>query len=169
MSTPWEDDEQFPGTQAPQQEERNPLRKVVNDLEKQLKEAREAAEAAQKGYRQAALGLTVRDLKLDPRVAELVPAEVGPEKEAVSAWVSKFGDLFGVPKADEPGTQTEEPQGQTAVPAEVQAQMARVQALDSQPGTSAPDGADAVRSKLTALSQSGVGFEEMLAQVRNLG
>lgn len=72
--------------------ERNPLRDVVKNLEAELKNARSTIAAFEKEKRSATLADLVAAKGLPAKVANLIPADADPEK-----WIEENGDLFAAP------------------------------------------------------------------------
>lgn len=107
--------------------DRNPLRKVVKDLEKKLaaeEKARKEAEAQLqtigKTVKQRTVSDVLKDKGVNPALARFVLQDLDdPTPESVDQWVKDNGELFGVKAA--------EPEGEDPA-----------QALGLQPGTTLP-------------------------------
>lgn len=128
--------------------------KQLRDAYEREKEARKALEerlaAIEQESRQAKLQSALEAAGVNPKVADLVPADVGPDN--VSEWVSRYGEVFGVSAGD--GQQVEQPK----VDAETQQQIA---AVSGPPAGTQP--ASASTESLNALQ--GVQSEAELARL----
>lgn len=100
------------------------------------------------------------DLKVNPKVAKLIPADVDPTKDAVQAWLSEYGDVLGIkqgeesPAAPEGQKPPEEPPGQPAVEPGVAQQWERIQSQESSAGATTPDKEAQDIAQLTAAYQA---------------
>lgn len=91
--------------------DRNPLRKVVKDLEKKLaaeEKARKEAEAQLtslgKTVKQRTVSDVLKDKGVNPALARFVLQDLDdPTPESVDQWVKDNGELFGVKPADPEG------------------------------------------------------------------
>jgi hypothetical protein len=84
------------------------------------------------------------DLKVNPKVAKLIPSDVEVTKDAVSAWLDEYGDVLGIQKQEQTATTTETQvsgEGATAplVTDETANQWERIQNQDSASGATTPD------------------------------
>ena len=151
MSRQFEDDDEFDNEDGGN---------LVAQLRKQLREAKkEAAEAAAERdtlrvkARTADLSEVVKSKGLDPRVAKLYPKDAEATPEAVDAWVSEFGDLFGL--------QPNEP-AEPDVPAD---EIAASQRIQNAQGTAAPS----TREAETLAKLQGASTAEELIRILQQG
>lgn len=134
-------------------EDRNPLRKVVKDLEKRLaaeekarKEAEEKLTATSKQVRQRTVQDVLKDKGVNPALARFVLQDLDdPTPESVDQWVKDNGELFGI-KAEEAPTDAPEGQSATALPPDLIDAYAKFQA--SQQGGVSATGGDQLAAKL---------------------
>lgn len=85
---------------------------LVRDLRKQIKERSKAAttleeelKALRAEKRESVLSKAFEAKGISPKAAKLYPADAEATEEAVSAWLSDFGEVLGVQKAaDESST-----------------------------------------------------------------
>jgi hypothetical protein len=96
MATNYYDDEDDDFTPEESGDAMKQLRKVNRTLEKRLKELEQEATAAKNAVR----GRTIKDVLsskgINSKVAAFIPQDIEPTEEAVSAWLSEYGDVFGV-------------------------------------------------------------------------
>ena len=88
------------------------LRKLVDKLNKELKEEREARTKAEAKARTVDIAKGLRNLKVPDKFAKLVPSSVDPsDEEALKAWAQEFDLLPAdeVEASDEPNPKTEAP------------------------------------------------------------
>lgn len=83
--------------------------RLVKDLRKQLKEALKAkdelsatVENLSKTTRTSQLKDVLSSKSLNPKLAAFYPSDGEVTPEAVDAWVTEYGDVFGIQKASEP-------------------------------------------------------------------
>ena len=50
---------------------------------------------------------------LNPKIAAFIPADIAPDAEAISAWVTEYGDVFGV-QPQQPAEQAQQNAAQQA-------------------------------------------------------
>jgi len=73
------------------------LRKALKDAAKTIKEKDDVLSGYSKKERAASLADVLREKGLDnPKVTKLYPADADTTPEAVDAWLTEFGDLFGI-------------------------------------------------------------------------
>lgn len=99
----WDDDDDF----DIQDEETQQRPATGNDLVKKLRRAQRAAEKRAKELEEELSSLrnvnresTVKGLLssfgLDAKVAKLIPSDVEPTEEGISAWIQEYSDVFGL-------------------------------------------------------------------------
>lgn len=108
----WEDDdEQDEDSSGPAG-----LRKALKDAQKQLKAAQQQLSEQNKVIRKRTINDALVAKGLNPKLAALVPPDLEPTEEAVTAWVNEYSDVFaGVsqPTAESEGGSSQ-PEGQVA-------------------------------------------------------
>lgn len=72
------------------------LRAALKAKNKEAQEFKAELDKLARTSRERSLADVLRDKELDPKVAKLYPADAEPTAEAVDAWLSEFGDVFGV-------------------------------------------------------------------------
>ena len=84
-------------------DQQGPNPKLIKDLRKQLKEkaATEKALAEkvaefEKRERIRNVASVLSEKGVNPKVAKLVPSDVGEDEESVGKWLNDFGDVFGI-------------------------------------------------------------------------
>lgn len=78
------------------------LRKVNRTLEKRLKELEQEATTLKTQTRQRTVKDVLSAKGINPKVAAFIPQDIDTTEEAVTAWLTEYGDVFGVqPPADE--------------------------------------------------------------------
>lgn len=84
---------------------------LVRQLRKQLREAEKRAKAIESElgeYRSRqrvdSIKAVLNERGLNPKVAELIPADIEANPESVSLWLDKYGEVFGIPQGDQPQT-----------------------------------------------------------------
>lgn len=106
---------------------------------------------------------TVKDilsgLKVNPKVAALIPQDVTADKDSVAKWLTEYGDVLGVAPGDgqesteetvnTPSVQ-ETPQDIPGLGPEAQQTWARIQSQDASAGTTTPDAEAQQLAQLTA-------------------
>ena len=72
------------------------LRKVNRTLEKRLKELEQEATTLKTQTRQRTVKDVLSAKGINPKVAAFIPQDIDTTEEAVSAWLTEYGDVFGV-------------------------------------------------------------------------
>jgi|694.fasta_scaffold69135_5 hypothetical protein len=111
MATYYDDDETEENFDTP----------LVKKLRSQLKEQSKAlaerdtqlAEMAGKERKRVIADVLVAR-ELNPKIAAFIPTDIAPEPEAVLAWVSEYGDVFGVQTQQPPVEQEQQSAAQQA-------------------------------------------------------
>jgi len=83
------------------------LRKVNRTLEKRLKELEQEATTLKTQTRQRTVKDVLSAKGINPKVAAFIPQDIDTTEEAVSAWLTEYGDVFGVQQSPE-ATQAKE-------------------------------------------------------------
>jgi hypothetical protein len=77
------------------------LRKVNRTLEKRLKELEVEANTLKVQTRQRTVKDVLSAKGINPKVAAFIPQDIDTTEEAVSAWLTEYGDVFGVQQSPE--------------------------------------------------------------------
>ena len=77
------------------------LRKVNRTLEKRLKELETEATTLKTQTRQRTVKDVLSAKGINPKVAAFIPQDIDTTEEAVSAWLTEYGDVFGVQTSEE--------------------------------------------------------------------
>ena len=92
----YEDDEDDITTSSDESNERkNPLRKVVDQKDKELKELRSKFEALNKAQRERAIKDALESRGVNSKIAKFIPTDIDPTEESLSKWLDENGDVFG--------------------------------------------------------------------------
>lgn len=126
------------------------LRKEIEKRDNALKERDGEFAKLQSEVRRNSVSGILRDLGVKPKVANLIPAEIEANPEAVKAWVSEYEDVFGSARAEEAPKAEEanegapaKPDGQPAFTDEQVQAWTRLQTSDTGPAMQVPTGDDA--------------------------
>jgi len=175
MSYPWADsdydDSDFDDDQGQQQQQQaqqaNPVRKQLRKLERERDELKKRLEELEKQTRAEKIKKTVEDKGYDPKVANLIPANV----EDVEKWLDENSDVLARKQSgDQPGTQQQ--QDNQPAPPNIPPEIAKALGLISQTseGISLPPGplreAD-VEAKIKA-TNSPEELIELLSKLRDV-
>lgn len=95
MATNYDEDDDFDFEDGPQDVVKQ-LRKVNRTLEKRLKELEQEANTLKTQTRQRTVKDVLSTKGINPKVAALIPQDIEPTEEAVTNWLSEWGDVFGV-------------------------------------------------------------------------
>jgi predicted RNase H-like nuclease (RuvC/YqgF family) len=82
------------------------LRKVNRTLEKRLKELESEATTLKTQTRQRTVKDVLSAKGINPKVAAFIPQDIDTTEEAVSAWLTEYGDVFGVQTPEETQAKT---------------------------------------------------------------
>lgn len=82
------------------------LRKVNRTLEKRLKELETEATTLKTQTRQRTVKDVLSAKGINPKVAAFIPQDIDTTEEAVSAWLTEYGDVFGVQTPEETQAKT---------------------------------------------------------------
>lgn len=141
------------------------LRQEIKDRDKSLSEKdvtlaerdRELSELRPK-IRLTTVREVLGDLKVNTKVAKLIPADVEPNKDAVQAWLDEYGDVLGIKQEENSeGEATEtvtETPGAAPVDPLVAQQWERIQSQESAAGATTPDRETQDIAQLTAAYQA---------------
>lgn len=99
----YEDDSQDAGTALQQ------LRKANRAKDKQLKELQEQLESMQKSVRERSVKDVLAAKGLPEKIAAFIPSSATTSEE-VEAWISEYGDVFGIQPAQATEQQQPDPQ-----------------------------------------------------------
>ena len=77
------------------------LRKQVDLLSKELKERDQVIQEFQTYSHEASVGEILESFGLNPKIAQFIPSEVEADEDAVSEWLTEYGDAFGITAVDE--------------------------------------------------------------------
>lgn len=133
------------------------LRKQISAKTKAEKELREQLATLQKAHRDTTVRDALKSVGVSEKVARLVPADLEPTAEAVTAWYKEYADVFGAPQgAGAPESHEVEP--------DVAAQIDAMQQLSS--GAQGSQGPTAVTQQSLASASS---LEELMELIRKGG
>jgi hypothetical protein len=116
--------------------------------------------------RRQSVANVLRDMGVKAKVANLIPKDVDPTAEAVTAWVKEYEDVFGsareaTPQESAPKTEqadsTPGPQGQANVAPETIQAWQRMQTAEAAPGSTTPTGDDAQHAFLARAAEAAGG------------
>lgn len=71
------------------------LRKVNRALEKRAKELEKELMGIKTQTRQRTIKDVLQARGANPKIAAFIPADIEPSEDAVSAWLTEYGDVFG--------------------------------------------------------------------------
>jgi len=77
------------------------LRKQVDLLSKELKERDQVIEEFQTYSHEASVGEILESFGLNPRIAQFIPSDIEADEDAVSEWLTEYGDAFGITAVEE--------------------------------------------------------------------
>ena len=77
------------------------LRKQVDVLSKQLKERDQVIEEFQTYSHEASVGEILQSFGLNPKIAQFIPSEIEADEDAISEWLTEYGEAFGITAVDE--------------------------------------------------------------------
>jgi predicted RNase H-like nuclease (RuvC/YqgF family) len=95
MATNYDEDDDFLDEDQPQDVVKQ-LRKVNRTLEKRLKDLEVEATTLKNQTRQRTVKDVLTAKGINPKVAAFIPQDIDITEEAVSTWLSEYGDVFGV-------------------------------------------------------------------------
>jgi hypothetical protein len=98
----WEDDDfDTEEVETPRQDSGDNLVKQLRKAQREADRKAKALEAELTEYRNErrvnSIKSVLTERGLNPKVAELIPADVESNPEAVSVWLDKYGEVFGLP------------------------------------------------------------------------
>lgn len=79
------------------------LRKQLEAALARLKTVEGENETLKTTTRQAAISALVKEKSYDAKVAKLIPKDIAPTAEAVTAWLDEYGDVFNIKKDEAEG------------------------------------------------------------------
>jgi hypothetical protein len=130
-------------------------KKKYEELDKELKTLRPQV-------RKQSVSNILSNLKVNPKIAALIPQDIEANEEAIKGWVTEYGDLFnlGAPQGTE---QNQEEQNQTSsVDPNTAQQWDRIQSQESQSGVSTPDKEAQDLAMLQAAADAAGGNSDLL-------
>jgi len=81
---------------------------LVRQLRKQQRESEKRAKALEaelaefrKDRRISSIQTVLNERGLNPKVAELIPADIEANQDAVANWLNQYGELFGLPQQED--------------------------------------------------------------------
>ncbi|NBR25930.1 MAG: hypothetical protein EBU08_19540 [Micrococcales bacterium] len=77
------------------------LRKQVDLLSKELKERDQVIEEFQTYSHEASVGEILESFGLNPKIAQFIPSDIEADEDAVSEWLTEYGDAFGITAVEE--------------------------------------------------------------------
>lgn len=102
------------------------LREALKAKEKQLKDFEAELGKLRDRERTRTVAGVLSAKGINSKVAELIPADVGADEDAVTEWVTKYADVFGVATDDASGSQGTDAAGASTIPPEDQMAMSRI-------------------------------------------
>jgi hypothetical protein len=157
MSDIWEDDDIEVDNESDLVKQ---LRKIIKDGKKQNQEYLEELNKLRPQVRVNSLTGILNDLKVNPKVAKLIPSDLEVSEESIKGWLDEFGDVFGI-AAPQESPAAQDSDGAPAAPANVEpdvaAQWQRIQSQESQSGVTTPDKEAQDIAMLTAAAQAANG------------
>ena len=157
----------------PDTENDSPLVKQLRGMVKDLTKKVHTAELAARGslLSDALKGKGVLDAAKIAKAVKLFPTDQAPTEENVTAWITEYGDLFGVgaaeaaPVAADDGEEpAAEPTGKGVDPA-VQEQWKAAQNTESGGTVNAAIGATGLARELADLRSKDLSFGELIKQL----
>lgn len=149
------------------------LRRQLRELAKARKELDTELSTLRPQVRRQSVSSVLSELGVNTKIAGILPESVDPTKEAVQKWLDDYGDLFNIQQtqqAEKPAEQQVAAPAAPALPADVQAQWARIQNGDSVVGANVPDQQNEQLAFLgKAVAESGGSFDNYIALLRNQG
>jgi len=128
----WDDDDLDTNNDSNAMKE---LRKAYKKLQAEKKEIAEQLESMQSSLRERSVKDVIASKGLPEKVAALIPERIATTSEEVEAWISEYGDVFGVQTEE-----AEQPEQQGQVDPELAA-LNRISQTQSsgQPFSNDPD------------------------------
>jgi hypothetical protein len=109
MATNYDDDDFLDEDNEPQDVVKQ-LRKVNRTLEKRLKELEVESTTLKNQTRQRTVKDVLTAKGVNPKVAAFIPQDIEISEEAVSNWLTEYGDVFGVTTQTAPeGAKAQDP------------------------------------------------------------
>lgn len=102
------------------------LRSQLKDKAKRERELSEQLAGLEAKVRERTVADVLSTKGVPAKVARLVPADIGADEDAVGKWLEDYKDLFGTSEEKPDTESTEQPSGESTVPAEAQAAMTKV-------------------------------------------
>jgi hypothetical protein len=113
----------------------------------------------------------LRDLKVNPKVANLIPSDLEPTADAVGKWVKEYEDVFGAALHVEANPESGDDKGNEAAP-EAQARpdvddatanaLNRLQSAEASAGVIPPDREQAQIAALAAIGNNSKSAQDVL-------
>lgn len=164
MADIWDDD--FEDDQPQNESELvKQLRKVIKDRNAEKKALEDELGTLRPRVRKTAVSEILNGLKVNPKIAGLIPSTVDANEESIKAWVDEYGDLFGA--APGPAGDGEQPEGEgssnpeTVVDQAAASQWNRIQTQESQSGVTTPDQESAQLAMLQAAATAAKGSPDL--------
>jgi hypothetical protein len=152
----WDDDDNNTPLVKQLRDQIDERNKRLKDLDATIAEQKKELDSLRPQLRLTTVKDLLADLKVNPKVAKLIPAEVEPTKEAISGWLGEYGDVLGVKQETEqaapetPEVTGKPVDGVPAVAPDLAAQWERMQSQDSAAGATTPDKEAKDLAQLTA-------------------
>jgi hypothetical protein len=153
---------------------------LVKDLRKQLKEARNKSKeyetelsTLRPQVRKSSINSILSTLKVNPKIAALVPNDVEVTEDAVKTWLTEYGDIFGIQKTEDKTPVDDPPNETVAAPGvdpAIQQAWAQIQSGESATG-SVPQDIEAQQiAQLGGIaSAAGGSFDKFMELMNNRG
>lgn len=167
----FEDETDFGQEQANDSAGIKALRKAFRDQKKQLNDATKALEQVTKVSRKQTIENVLKEKKVNPKVANLIGADVEATPEAIGEWLGNYADVFNI-KAEEPAPNANGENGQQGTQPPVldaaqQAALARAQGTEQQGVT--PDALGATAAARAIAGAKGKSFDDMVGALTAAG
>jgi len=78
------------------------LRKAERAKSKRIKELEGELESLRKFQRESVVSSVLTNKGVNPKIAALIPSDIGSDAEAISTWLEDFGDVFGITVEEAP-------------------------------------------------------------------
>lgn len=138
------------------------LRKQLRDKTKAEKELVTRVQEYEKKSRTTSIADVLKSKGVNPKVAAFIPTDVDATEEAVSSWLTEYGDVFGVqPQAETPPSGEQAP-NQGADPAAIAA-LARAQQTGHE--GAAPSLSSLTLDKLQKATEGATSMDEITSRL----
>lgn len=128
------------------------LRDALDAEKAKNKDLTERLSKLEGAQRQSAVQSVITAKGLSPKVAKLIPSDVEPTEDAVTAWLEEYGDVFGASTPSAEGEGVDDSSAGTTVP---EADQTALQAIQASAGSGVtPDAVTALQQKIKNATSS---------------